>query len=229
MGARPRLTWSLVLVLALDTSTAATSVALVGDTGVLSERSEVAANRHGELLSPLIAAVIEEAGARAADLTMVAVGVGPGPFTGLRVGMVTAVSIADALNVPVRGVCSLDAVAWAADRRWSDGFLVVTDARRKEVYWARYADGHRVDGPRVDRPEVVAELAGPGVILVGHAAALYATVFEAQTIDAAAGYPGAAAIARLAQDDAWVVPVQPMYLRRPDARPPGAPKRVTPV
>lgn len=218
-----------MLVLALDTSTPATTVALVDDGRALAERTEVAANRHGELLSPLIAEVLATAHAVPGDLALVAVGVGPGPFTGLRVGLVTAAGFADALGVPARGVCSLDAVAWAADRPWADGFTVVTDARRKEVYWARYAQGRRIDGPKVDRPAAVAEQLPPGGALAGFAATMYAADFASQAVDESSGYPSAAAIARLALDDDWSLPVLPLYLRRPDARPPGAPKKVTPA
>ena len=218
-----------MLVLALDTSTPATSVALVADGKLLAERSEVAANRHGELLSPFIAEVLDSGGARPADVDLVAVGVGPGPFTGLRVGLMTASSFADALAIPARGVCSLDAVAGAGDRAWDSGFTVLTDARRKEVYWARYADGRRLDGPRVDRPAAVAEQLAAGDVVVGFAATMYAVEFTAQVIDESFGYPSAEAVARLALDDTWAVPVQPLYLRRPDARPPGAPKKVTPA
>jgi tRNA threonylcarbamoyl adenosine modification protein YeaZ len=218
-----------VLVLALDTSTPATSVALADAGRVVAERTEVAANRHGELLSPLIEQVARDAGADIGDVEVVAVGVGPGPFTGLRVGLATALSLADALGVPARGVCSLDAVAFAADRPWPTGFAVVTDARRKEVYWARYAGDLRVDGPQVDRPAVVAERLPSGTVVAGFATTLYAAEFAGHVIDDTAPYPAAAAIARLALDDAWWLPVQPMYLRRPDARPPGAPKRVTPA
>jgi tRNA threonylcarbamoyl adenosine modification protein YeaZ len=217
-----------VLVLALDTSTPATSVALVDDGRVLAERSEVAANRHGELLTPLIAEALDAAGAGSRDVGLVAVGVGPGPFTGLRVGIVTAAGFADALAVPARGVCSLDAVACAAERPWDVGFSVVTDARRKEVYWARYASGRRIDGPRVERPAHVAQQLSPGEVVSGFATTMYAAEFAGQTIDETSGYPSAPAIARLAVDDNWSLPVQPLYLRRPDARPPGAPKRVTP-
>jgi tRNA threonylcarbamoyl adenosine modification protein YeaZ len=218
-----------VLLLALDTSTPATTVALADDGRVVAERTEVAANRHGELLSPFIDEVLREAGVEARELAMVAVGVGPGPFTGLRVGLVTALGFADALGVPARGVCSLDAVACAGDRPWQDGFAVVTDARRKEVYWARYAAGRRVSGPAVDRPAVVAEQLPPGTTIAGFAGSVYAAELGGHALDESAGYPSAAAIARLALDDEWRLPVQPLYLRRPDARPPGAPKRVTPA
>jgi len=218
-----------VLVLALDTSTPATSVALTDDGRVLAERSEIAANRHGELLSPLIADVLSAAGAGPRDVSIVAIGVGPGPFTGLRVGLVTAAGFADALGVPARGVCSLDAVAWTGERPWAEGFSVVTDARRKEVYWARYADGRRVDGPRVDRPAAVAAQLPSRAAVAGFATTMYAAEFAAQVVDESFGYPSAAAIARLALEETWSLPVQPLYLRRPDARPPGAPKRVTPA
>ena len=218
-----------MLVLALDTATPATSVALADTGRVLGQLTEVAANRHGELLSPLIEQVVRDAGAKLADVELVAVGVGPGPFTGLRVGITTALSLADALGVPARGVCSLDAVAFAADRPWSEGFAVVTDARRKEVYWARYADDRRIDGPHVDRPTALAERLAQGSTVAGFATTPYAAEFARNLIDDTAPYPDAAAIARLAVDDAWWLPVQPMYLRRPDARPPGAPKRVTPA
>ena len=218
-----------MLVLALDTSTPATAVALVNDGDVLAERSEVAANRHGELLSPFLAEVLQIAGIRAADVELVAVGVGPGPFTGLRVGLMTAAGFADALAVPARGVCSLDAVACAGERDWDGGFTVLTDARRKEVYWARYAAGRRVDGPHVERPAVVAEQLAAGETVTGFAASMYAADFSAQVVDESSGYPSAVAIARLALDDSWALPVKPLYLRRPDARPPGAPKKVTPA
>ena len=217
-----------MLVLALDTATPATSVALADGGRVVAQHSEIAANRHGELLSPLIEQVVRDAGAKLADVELVAVGIGPGPFTGLRVGITTALSLADALGAPARGVCSLDAVAFAADRPWGEGFAVVTDARRKEVYWARYAGDRRVDGPHVDRPTTVAERLTPGSVVAGFATTPYAE-FATHVIDDTAPYPSAAAIAQLAVDDAWWLPVQPMYLRRPDARPPGAPKRVTPA
>src|SRR5689334_24959835 len=111
--------------------------------------------RHGEMLAPGIADVLAQAGATSRDVTAVAVGVGPGPFTGLRVGLVTARTLALALGIPVHGVCSLDVLAaqavgeGAVDRP----FLVATDARRKEVYWAAYDErGVRLGDPEVSRP-----------------------------------------------------------------------------
>ena len=116
--------------------------------------------KHGEQLAPLIARAIDDAGIVRQDLTAIAVGVGPGPFTGLRVGLVTARTLGFVLEIPVYGVCSLDVIALEAvehRRAPAGGFLVATDARRKEVYLASYdADGRRLEGPVVTRPAEVA-------------------------------------------------------------------------
>ncbi|HET7531339.1 MAG TPA: tRNA (adenosine(37)-N6)-threonylcarbamoyltransferase complex dimerization subunit type 1 TsaB [Mycobacteriales bacterium] len=226
-----------MLVLALDTSTRTTTVAVAvsvdvaeasgSRTRVLAEHADDAPNRHGEVLAPLVDRALRDAGAARADIGLVAVGVGPGPFTGLRVGLVTALGLADALGVPVRGVCSLDAVAAHVGRPWPDGFAVAADARRKEVYWATYRDGRRTSGPAVGAPADVAAELDPGMTVVGAGAVLYADVFGARRVDGRAPEPSAGDLAALACDEQWVVPAQPMYLRRPDARPPGAPKKVT--
>jgi tRNA threonylcarbamoyl adenosine modification protein YeaZ len=102
-----------VLLLAFDTATPAVTVALRGDEGVLAEHTEIDARRHGELLAPGIEKVLADAGRSRTDLTGIAVGVGPGPFTGLRVGLVTARALGDALDIPVHGVCTLDILAAA--------------------------------------------------------------------------------------------------------------------
>jgi len=86
-----------------------------------------------------------------------------------------------------------------------------------------------VDEPQVDRPAVLAERLSPGTRIVGSGASPYAAELAGHVLDDTAPYPSTAAVARLAVDDAWWMPVQPLYLRRPDARPPGAPKRVTPA
>jgi len=213
-----------VLVLALDTSSIATTVA-VADVA----RSEVAPNRHAEVLVPLIDRALRDAGVTRTGIQSICVGVGPGPFTGLRVGIVTALTLGDALGVDVHGVCSLDAIAHIDGRPWGDGFTVVTDARRKEVYWATYRDGRRLSGPSVDRPGDVAARLAPGSTLVGAGAVLYRETFEGFSIDDRAPYPAAAALAGLAAEPAWRVPVEPMYLRRPHAQPTGPPKRVLPA
>ena len=111
--------------------------------------------KHGEQLAPLIEQALAQAGIVRQDLTAIAVGVGPGPFTGLRVGLVTARTLGVRARIPVYGVCSLDVLAVeAVDTGVVDGdFVVATDARRKEVYLASYdADGRRLDGPLVDKP-----------------------------------------------------------------------------
>ncbi len=150
-----------MLVLGLDTSTPAVSVALVSlGERVLAERVVVDARAHGELLAAGMEQVLAEAGVTRHDLDAVCVGLGPGPFTGLRVGIVTAAALGDALGIPAYGVCSLDALGKGAR-------LVVTDARRKELYWAAYDDaGNRVDGPAVALPVDVG-LLHPDLAVVG--------------------------------------------------------------
>ncbi|MCU1671930.1 MAG: tRNA ((37)-N6)-threonylcarbamoyltransferase complex dimerization subunit type 1 TsaB [Frankiales bacterium] len=205
-----------MLVLGLDTSTPAVSVALVERGGrTLAERVVVDAKRHGELLAQGIRDVLADAGADRRDLSAVAVGLGPGPFTGLRVGIVTAATTADALGIPAYGICSLDALG--------DGErIAVTDARRREVYWARYdSTGARVDGPAVGPPAQLA-LQWQGIPLVGDGARL--PVFADLAVRDEPRYPSAARIAQLAEE---LAPLVPLYLRRPDAEVPAAPKKVT--
>ena len=212
-----------MLLLAFDTATPAVTVALHDGQRVLAESSTVDARRHGELLAPSIAEVL--AGAEPRDLTGIVVGVGPGPFTGLRVGVVTARVFGRTLGIPVHGVCTLDALARAAAGRAGQDFLAVTDARRKELYWARYsAAGERLDGPAVNRPDDLP----PGLPLAGQAVSLYPALGQSIWPE----HPSAAVLATLAAERLATgqdfLPPEPLYLRRPDAREPGAPKRVTP-
>jgi tRNA threonylcarbamoyl adenosine modification protein YeaZ len=191
-----------VLALVLDTSTPAVTAGLVDldDLRVLAEAVAVDGRRHGELLALNLREVL-----RAGTPGTVVVGVGPGPFTGLRVGIVTAAAFAEARGLPVRGVCSLDGLA-APDAG------VVTDARRKEVYWAAYDEtAQRVDGPHVTTPEVAREaLAGRRV--VGDGAQLYGFA-----TDALPRYPQVAELSRASLTQH--LPLTPLYLRRPDAVP----------
>jgi tRNA threonylcarbamoyl adenosine modification protein YeaZ len=149
-----QLGWAAVLVLALDTSSAAVTAGImaVSDTQLapVAERTELNPRGHSELLTPNITGCLDDAGARPADIDAIVAGTGPGPFTGLRVGLVTAAALADTLGIPAYGVCSLDAIGDLA--RDEPELLVVTDARRKEVYWARYTHGARTDGPHVSKP-----------------------------------------------------------------------------
>lgn len=204
----------MTITLALDTSTVV-SVGVAVDGRVRASGQVEDTRAHAEELMPLVQRVVADAGLTLADITEVVAGVGPGPFTGLRVGVVTAMTLAEVLGVPVRGACSLDAVAAA----WShEGapveFLVVSDARRKEVYWARYDDsGTRVEGPEVCAPAEVPQLpvAGPGAHLVGEPSG--PTTLDAGWL-AAADLPDAG--------------LEPLYLRRPDAEVPTATKSALP-
>jgi tRNA threonylcarbamoyl adenosine modification protein YeaZ len=210
-----------VLVLALDTATPTLVAGLAnwsqhGAAEVLAERAVPSGNRHAELLTPAISSVLDDVGLTVGDLDVVVTGLGPGPFTGLRVGVVTAVTLADARGLPVIGVCSLDAIG-------SGARTVVTDARRKEVYWAAYdSDGARIDGPAVVRPEEFA-LPGPFVGDPAFAARLGADVAAAEVTTAGLLRAAAAQLA----DPSSAGPPVPLYLRRPDATPPTAIKSVT--
>ncbi|MGY1743817.1 MULTISPECIES: tRNA (adenosine(37)-N6)-threonylcarbamoyltransferase complex dimerization subunit type 1 TsaB [unclassified Blastococcus] len=210
-----------MLVLALDTATPTLLAGLArrtdgGAVEVLAERAVPSGTRHAELLTPAVQGVLADAGLALADVDAVVTGLGPGPFTGLRVGVVTAAALADARGLPAVGVCSLDAIG-------SGARTVVTDARRKEVYWATYdASGARVDGPGVVRPES-AELTGPLVGDPGFADRLGADVTPAEVTTA--GLLRAAA--GLLDDPASAGPLVPLYLRRPDATPPTSFKPVT--
>ena len=216
-----------MLVLALDTATPAVTAGVVELTADAvrprSVRVALDARKHAELLMPEVLAACDAAGVALRDLDAVVTGIGPGPFTGLRVGMVTAAALGDALAVPVHGVCSLDAIAHGCG-----ALVVVTDARRREVYWATYdAAGRRVEGPHVDAPAVLVERLPE--LGVAAAAGGSAEVTGLPVVGPAAPSPeGLVAVAAEALR-AGVVPgpLEPLYLRRPDAMEPGARKRVT--
>lgn len=231
-------------LLAIDTATSAVTVAVHDGERALAERTVVDARRHTELLAPFVREVLREAGLEPADLTDVAVGTGPAPFTGLRVGIVTARTTAVALGIPVHGVCSLDALAHAvaldgveeagtSDPPGAsvDELLVATDARRKEVYWARYAlDGgtgeagevaggravRRIDGPHVAR---AADLPEPVRALptLGRGPGLYPEELPhgRAPLDVSAAVLADLAARRIADHEP--MPTEPLYLRRPDA------------
>jgi tRNA threonylcarbamoyl adenosine modification protein YeaZ len=218
-----------VVRLALDTSTATVSVAVLGDADtVLAEHSTNAAQGHGEVLMPLIDAALRAADVQRDDLSTVVVGVGPGPFTGLRVGLMTARTIGHALGIDVVGVCSLDAIALQArDCGIAGGFAALTDARRRELYWATYDRDSLLTGPGVAAPvDLANDLRAGGIeSVVGIGAGLYP--------DALAGFivgpaftPRAADLARAARDPRAQRPPVPLYLRRPDAALPGPRKSV---
>ncbi len=215
------------MLLAFDTSSAAVTVALHDGSAVLAQQSQIGALAHAELLAPAIASVLTSAGATRTDLTAIAVGVGPGPFTGLRVGITTALVMGAALQIPVHGVCSLDVIAreLVGSGRSVGSFVVATDARRREVYWARYdAEGGRLDGPAVDLPADLAA-ASRGLSVVGRGAELYADVLAAAD---GPTYPSAAVLAEsVVSKTVPLLDPAPLYLRRPDVQEPGRPKKVS--
>jgi tRNA threonylcarbamoyl adenosine modification protein YeaZ len=187
-------------VLAIDTATPTLTVGIVdhpsgtADT-VLAQRSRTDSRGHAEVLVPFLLECLAEAGLARTDVDAVIVGCGPGPFSGLRVGMATAAAFGDALGIEVHGVCSLDAIAHGHPGE----ILVTTDARRREVYWARYVDGVRTEGPGVIKP---AELDVRGAVEV-------------------TGTPSPSALVAVGAHllGTAPVPLVPLYLRRPDAVP----------
>jgi tRNA threonylcarbamoyladenosine biosynthesis protein TsaB len=212
------------VLLALDTATAAVTVALHDGEQVVARTTTLDARRHGELLAPAISRLLEDAGLVRQDLTAIAVGVGPGPFTGLRVGLVTARTLGAVLEIPVYGVCTLDVLAVQAvdEGAVTSPFAVATDARRKEVYLATYDEqGHRLAGPEVGKP---ADLA-LDVPVVGVGARLYPEAFPHAV---GPEHPDAGVLARVvAEERAELLDPEPLYLRRPDTAAPKAPKKVS--
>jgi tRNA threonylcarbamoyl adenosine modification protein YeaZ len=190
------------MILAFDTSSALTSVAVIDGDEVVAEASHLDARRHAEVMSPLLVTVI--AGIDRARIDAIACGVGPGPYTGLRVGIATALAVGLAWEIPVHGICSLDAVASAAldQEPAPDGLCIALDARRKEVYWARYAaDATRIEGPRVAAPGTIDPVLRSGV-WAGHGAVIHAAEFGHvrgdDDVASTAGFPHARWVARRA-------------------------------
>lgn len=213
-----------MLLLAFDTATPAVTVAVHDGARVLAEMTTVDARRHGELLAPSIGKVLAQAGAAISDVTVIVAGTGPGPYTGLRAGLVTARTLGSALGVAAAGLPTLDVIAHAAAPGAGREFLVATDARRREVYWARYApSGERLSGPAVGPP---ADLP-PGLPVAGEGGLKYPGLLG-DPIEPR--YPSASAAADLASKRLTagtpLPPAEPLYLRRPDARVPGPPKSV---
>ena len=202
-------------VLAIDTS-AGISVAYVTSEGQLIEKDLDAHNLHGELTVQMIHDVLVKAQASPADVTDIVIGVGPGPYTGLRVGMACAKIFGFARDIPVHGICSLDAVA----HDFGKPCIVVTNARRKELYWAQYNHG-RVGEPQVSLPHDLAA-AFPDAQFVGPGADLYPEALSGHVLGLRASALADLFLAGTAQ----LVPVTPMYLRAPDAVEPGKPKSV---
>jgi tRNA threonylcarbamoyl adenosine modification protein YeaZ len=205
------------LVLALDTSTVV-NVGLARGDQVLATATVTDRMAHAEQLMPLVSECVDAAGIGMADLDQLFVGLGPGPFTGLRVGVVTAQVLSFALDLELRGVCSLDVLAAQFVAASHGEFVVATDARRREVYWARYSpDGVRLEQPRVSRPSDV-----PPLPVIGPAADLYADQLQAVPGPRAMD-PAVLATASATLPDAGR---EPLYLRHPDATELTRPKSV---
>jgi tRNA threonylcarbamoyl adenosine modification protein YeaZ len=202
-------------ILAIDTSVGV-SIAVLENRHILAEFSDIQHGTQGEQTAAKISELIESAGCSVNDITNVVVGVGPGPFTGLRVGIATAQAFGFARNLPVVGICSLDAVAFD----FGQPCVVLTDARRKELYWAKY-DQTRVGDPQVDKPDAIKAKVHPEHF-VGPGAQLYPDFINGQVIPLRAAALGLIFAHGIAQE----VPVLPMYLRKPDAQEPTTRKSV---
>lgn len=182
-------------VLAIDTSTARTSVALIAGDKVLFNEFHEDALAHGEVL-PLL---VEKALKLNVGIDLIAVGMGPGPFTGLRVGIAFAQSLALGMSVKWHGVCSLDAMAFnLAEQKGEKDFIVSTDARRKERFWARYENGERVNQPQVSKPAEIEK-------------------FDVKVFNEGDYYPDPISMAKIALSNTSID--QPIYVRKPDAYP----------
>ena len=172
----------MTISLAIDTATSRTIVGIIEGDKVLFEAFHEGATEHGFAITELVTKALEIC----PKPDQVLVGMGPGPFTGLRVGITFAHSFALAREIPVIGVCSLDAI----DIKESE-YTVAIDARRKEIYWAKYKDGLRILGPAVSKPAEVDNF----------------------IIDQ---FPNLKKLVALSTSQNIA---QPMYLRRPDAVP----------
>ena len=190
------------VTLAIDTSTSRTSVAVVDQGALLWHGYRDGATSHGHVLP----AMVEQALLTMPKIDQVVVGMGPGPYTGLRVGIAFARTFAVARIIPVIGICSLDAIAAMVDEE--DDFVVATDARRKEVYWAQYKSGVRIQGPRVDLPSVVADFSLP---IFGEGGVKYAIAQSDEN-----QFPDLLAMVGISEDTELQVD-EPLYIRRPDA------------
>lgn len=214
-------------VLVIDTATdvVVTGVGTVDGSGVrvLADRATADHRRHAEVLTTLMSEALDEACVRPDGLDAVVVGCGPGPFTGLRVGMATGAGFGDALGLPVYGVCSLDAIAADAAQHFPAGssMAVVTDARRREVYWARYRDGARISGPDVSAPAVVAESLAAQPVDVAAGSPSHLELCGWQGEPSLVTTPTVRGLLLASADDvvtgAAPGPLVPLYLRRPDA------------
>lgn len=222
-----------MLIIGIDTATAQVSVAVGGHEGVLASTQSLRGKQHAEVLTPAIEFTCRQARIELAEISVVAVDLGPGLFTGLRVGVASAKAMAHALNLPMIGVSSLDLLAFPV--RFTSRLIVATiDARRGELFYAFYRQvpggvqritAHQVGSPDDLASEILAS--GEECLLVGDGALRYREVFEGlkkiEIVEEGFAHPSASSLVMLAHAQAlreqWVKPwdLQPLYLRRPDA------------
>ena len=223
------------LILGIESATSRVGCAIGGPNGVLASRESAEPRRHAESLVPQIAETLEESGVEVAEIEVVAVDVGPGLYTGLRVGIATAVTMADALGAAMVPVTSLEVVAHQA--RHSCGHRridAIIDARRGELFHAAFGpNGDPINDPAVfDPAELSTMLAqeAPETVLVGDGVGAHLQIFTRSgfSTDRSSAYPSAEAIVELASASAAAgrsvspAAITPLYLRGPDAQPIGA-------
>lgn len=205
------------MLLAIDTS-AGTSVAVVDrDAGILAQADEPDTRRHAEVVGILIAQVLAESGVARGQLSGVVAGMGPGPFTGLRVGIAAARAFAFGIGKPVVPLISHDALALDL----GEPTLIVTDARRREVAWSSYAVGDELGLP--------VRVAGPSLAVPAELPWLVVDYDAFRRVDAATIPAGTLGLLgeRLFAAGRPFGPAEPLYLRPPDVTPSSAPKRVS--
>ncbi len=222
-----------MLILGIETATVQAGCAIGGHEGVLASAHSAKGKRHAENLTPALAFICEQAQIELSEIGLVAVDIGPGLFTGLRVGVATAKAVAFALRVPMIGVSSLDLLAFPV--RFTPRLIVAAiDARRNELYYALYRQVpggvQRISEPTVgSADDLASELLALSeeVLLVGDGAHRYREAFDGLTkveiVDQGNSFPSAASLVQLAhaqalrEDFQQIDSIQPMYLRRPDA------------
>ncbi len=222
-----------MLILGIESATARVGCALGGPEGVLASAHSSRGRRHAEALAPQIEFICQQADIKLSEVSAVAVDIGPGLYTGLRVGVTTGIAIAHALRVPMIAVASLDLLAFPA--RATDRVIVAAiDARRGEVFHASYRSVprgvQRISEPEVARPEALSAAIGANhdeVFLVGDGAEQYRELFASvrglELADRCFALPSATALVNLAHDYARREEfvhrdqIAPLYLRRPDA------------
>ena len=222
-----------MLILGIETATVQAGCAIGGHEGVLASAHSAKGKRHAENLTPAIEFICQQAQIELSEIGLVAVDIGPGLFTGLRVGVATAKAVAFALRVPMIGASSLDLLAFPV--RFTPRLIVASiDARRNELYYAFYRQVpggvQRISEPAVgSADDLASELLAIGeeVLLVGDGAHRYREAFDGlakvEIVDPGNSYPSAASLVQLAharalrEDFQQIDSIQPVYLRRPDA------------